>query len=95
MENLIKFFGLIIAVWFVTTAAEPIQNIKYYFGLSNDSKIKNKVQDFFVKLLNCSLCLGTYVGLIAYQNVYKALIFGLAAETFARTISFVFKKLGH
>lgn len=76
----INFLGILCAVYLFTTGAQPIQDIKRYFKVSNDSAYLNKYQYFLLTLLNCSLCFGFYVGLFYYQSILLAAIVSVSSE---------------
>jgi len=80
----IKYFGLIIAVWFFTQGSQPIEFIKELFGVSHQDKPDNIWKRVFAKLINCSLCSGFWIGLFYYQSIELACITAIGAEIFSR-----------
>ena len=82
----IKFIGLLCAVWLFVTGASIIEFIKLFVGLSNNSEPKRVWMQLLQKLINCSMCVGFWTGIIFYQNFYIACILSLSAEAFERLI---------
>lgn len=82
--TILTIIGLACMGFLFAEAAEPIQNIKEIFNLHTEAICKNKVQWFFVKMLNCSLCFSFWLGLIVTLNLYYAAIISILAETISR-----------
>jgi hypothetical protein len=78
---MVKFIGVIGITLMVVQYAEPIQWIKKHYGLTldvnNDKKIYKKLLQ---KLLNCAFCLGFWVGLAFYWDLYWAVVISFSAE---------------
>lgn len=86
---MISLLGIICLVWLFAEGLDPVQNIKKYFKVDNYAEYINSFQWFFVKLLNCCLCLGFWTGLVLSQDVFIASITSVGAEILSR----IFKKL--
>ena len=84
---LINFIGLCSLIHLFTSAAEPIQDIKAWYNLDTNAEYKNPYQWFFVKLLNCNMCTGFWVGLFFYHTLPLAAITSLTSEALGRIIS--------
>lgn len=80
----IKFIGVICAVWLFVTGASIIEFIKLFIGVSNASEPKQVWKQLVQKLINCSMCVGFWFGLIIYQDFFMACIVSLTAEAFER-----------
>lgn len=83
----VKFIGLICFTWLFTTGAAPIQFIKNFFGVGDKSTPKDVTRLLLQKLLNCSLCMGFWFGLIFYQNLWMACIISLTSEATHKVIT--------
>lgn len=66
--------------------AEPIQNIKQFFNIHSDAEFKNKYQYFFIKLLNCSLCCGFWIGLFFTHSIFLAAIVSVLSEYISKQL---------
>lgn len=84
---LINIIGLACAAFLFASGAEPIQQIKAFFNLDNDAEFKNHIQYFFVKLLNCSLCSGFWIGIIFTHSILLASIISVLAEFITRQLN--------
>jgi len=78
MINLI--LGLAALSYLFAVGAEPVQWVKTWFHVGPDSEYENKVQWFFLKLLNCPLCSGFWIGLICTNDLLLAGIISILAE---------------
>lgn len=85
--EIIKFLGLLCMVWLFTTGSAPIQFIKEFLGLHEDSNTKNVFKKVVIKLINCDLCSGFWFGLAVYQNIWMACIVSICAEGFGRLLA--------
>ena len=83
----IKFIGLICFTWLFTTGAAPIQFVKEFFNIHNESVAKDVIRKILTKLLNCDLCMGFWFGLIIYQDIWIASILSLSCEIFGRILA--------
>lgn len=84
---MVEFIGLCCLVFLFAVGAEPIQDIKRMFDVADDSDYKNPYQYFILKLLNCSLCSGFWIGLIFYQSWLMAGCVSIASEILTRIIN--------
>lgn len=82
--EVIKFIGIICFTWLFTVGAAPIQFIKEFIGISNESQPKKIYLIVLQKLTNCSMCMGFWFGLIFYQNFWLACIISLTSEAFTK-----------
>ena len=82
--EIIYFISLLCLTYLFTEGAEPIQWIKSFFKVSNDSEYINSYQWFFLKLFNCNMCFGFYVGLIYYNDLLLGCLVSIASEIFGR-----------
>lgn len=87
MNLIMILLSIASASFLFAVGAEPIQNIKRFFKLDNDAYIKNKYHHFFVKLLNCSLCSGFWIGLILTQNILLACLISVLAGLIEKLFS--------
>lgn len=83
----IKFIGLIFFTWLMVKGAAPVRFVKEFFGVSNDSTPKKLPAQLIQKFVNCSKCMGFWIGLIYYQDVLLACIVSLSAEAFERIVN--------
>lgn len=83
----INFIGLLCLTWLITTGATPIQFIKQFIGIAEESNNKNLFLRMLRKLINCDLCLGFWIGLLFYQNILIACVFSLSCEIFGRILA--------
>ena len=83
---MVTYLGICALVFLFAVGAEPIQWIKSLVHVQEDAEYKNKVQYFFVKLLNCSLCVGFWVGLIFYHSIILAGLVSIGSEFIARRL---------
>lgn len=60
--------------------AEPIILIKRFMGFKEEEIGKNKVRDFFTKMLYCNLCSGFWIGLLFTLNPLEAVMISVIAE---------------
>lgn len=86
-----KFIGLICFTWLFTVGAAPVQFVKRLFEVSNKCEPKAVYKQVTQKLINCSMCMGFWIGLIFYQDIWMACIISLTAEAFCRVTA----KLGN
>jgi hypothetical protein len=90
---IIHYIGLICFTWLFATGADPIQFIKNFFKVGNDSEPKDITRQLLQKLLNCSMCMGFWFGLIYYQNFLLACVVSISAELFSRLLNYILIKL--
>ena len=83
---MVEFIAICSLVFLFAVGAEPIQWLKALVNVQEDAEYKNKVQYFFVKLLNCSLCVGFWVGLIFYHSILFAGLVSIGSEFIARRL---------
>ena len=77
---LINIIGLACLSFLFAVGAEPIQWIKEIFCVGPEDKYYNKIQWVILKLINCSLCSGFWIGLIFTQSIILAGIISILAE---------------
>ena len=87
---MVKILGVIGIVLMIVEYAQPIQWIKAYYKLTHDLQTKNTWKLILSKMLNCSLCLGFWVGLCFYQDLYWAVIISFLSEITYRLINKLF-----
>lgn len=80
MISIINIIAIACLSFLFAKGAEPIQWIKTLCKVDSDAAYINKVQWFFVKLLNCCLCSGFWIGLIITQSLYLACIISVLSE---------------
>ena len=81
MENIIiTHLGLAAISFLFASGAEPIQLLKHKFNLLTIEDHNPEWKNFLIKLINCSLCSGFWVGLIFTQSLYSAAIISILAE---------------
>jgi len=89
---MVKYLGVIGLILMIVKYAEPIEWVKVYFGVSNDTKLKDS--DYLKKiirtLVNCALCTGFWTGLAFYQDLYMATIIAFSSEIIYRIIDKLF-----
>jgi hypothetical protein len=87
----IKFIGVCGIVLMIVKYAQPIQWLKEYYNLHDDAVIKTGLaKQLLQKLLNCALCLGFWVGLAFYFDLYFAVCISFAAEILYRALDKLF-----
>lgn len=74
-----KFIGLI-AIIYLFMEAEPIEWIKKFLLVSNQTKALKEWHMALITLVNCSLCTGFWVGLFFYHDIYLAATLSFSAE---------------
>jgi hypothetical protein len=84
--EIVKLMGLLSLTWLFVEGAKPPQFLKSFLGIGNEQNPKDLTRLIFQALLNCCLCTGFWVGLIAYQNLNMAGIFSISVEAFSRII---------
>ncbi len=88
--EVIKFLGLLSLVWLFAEGAEPPQFFKRFLNIGNDSNPKDTLRLLFRALLNCCLCLGFWVGLIIYKDLYMAGLVSIGSEGLSRLLKKIF-----
>ena len=79
--ELIKYFGVIGITLMIVKYALPIQWIKKHYKMDMDSNHdKHPFKKIPQKLFNCAFCLGFWVGLILYQDIYWGVVISFSAE---------------
>lgn len=64
----------------IIIATSSITNkIKHYFGVSNLDEPKTVLLQFIQELINCNMCVGFWVGLIATQSILIASVVSILA----------------
>lgn len=95
----IKFLGLLCATWLFTEGAGPIQFLKRLLEIRANDTPKSLFKQVVRELVNCALCSGFWIGLIFYSFsgyehwILMACLTSVAAELFARTISYIFNNI--
>lgn len=68
MNELLEFAG-----WsgfaFSLSVATPMELLRKKIGLSNSDVCVNPTKHFFQELLNCPMCMGFWIGLVAYGSL--------------------------
>lgn len=78
---MIKYLGVIGIVLMIVEYATPIQWIKAHYKLTHaDPDPKHLGKRILKDVLNCAKCLGFWVGLVFYQDLYWAVIVSFGAE---------------
>lgn len=72
METIITYIGLSALTYLLAEGAEPIQWFKEKIKLSNFT------------LVNCSLCLGFWIGTLYFWNPIYGAVVSILAETISR-----------
>lgn len=81
MENIIiQYLGLAAISFLFATGAEPIQLLKHKLNLLNIEDHNPSWKNLLIKLINCSLCSGFWIGLIFTQSIYSSAIISILAE---------------
>lgn len=62
--------------------AEPIEYVKKFLLISEETKATKEWHMFVITLFNCYLCLGFWVGLIYWHEVLFSCLFAVACELF-------------
>lgn len=91
--DIIKFLGIILFTWLFVEGAAPIQFLKEFFKVGQDSEPKQLIRQLLQKLLNCPLCLGFWFGMIGYLDFWMACIVSVSAEIISRLLNLLFTKL--
>lgn len=78
---MINFIGLI-AVIYLFLNAEPIEWIRKFLMLSEETKAEKEWHTALITLFNCALCTGFWIGLYWYHSVMWAAMLSVAAEVF-------------
>ena len=79
---MITFIGLI-CITYLLINAEPLEWVKKFLLISEETKATNEWHMAIITLFNCPLCFGFWVGLIHYKDIYYAAMISLASEIFA------------
>ena len=85
--EIIKLLGSICAVWLFTTGAGPVQFLKLWLKIDEQTNTKLIPLLVISKLINCDLCTGFWVGLLVYQNFWMACIISVSCEAFGRILN--------
>jgi hypothetical protein len=88
-----QYLGIIAITLLIVEFAEPIEWIKKYLGISNQSDPKTLTKQVLQKLVNCSLCVGFWTGLILTFNLYEAAVLSFASELTYRIIKQIFNRI--
>ncbi len=88
-----KFLGTIFIVLMIVEFAEPIQFIKRFYQIDNNSQPKELYKQVLQKFFNCALCVGFWTGLIVYQDIYMAAIISFASELAHRIVNQIFNRI--
>lgn len=84
---MITFISILCGVFLFARAAEPIQMVKRFFTLDVDAQHTSRLHKFFIDLLNCSLCVGFWVGLYIYLSLDMACLVAVCSEMLTRLIN--------
>ena len=76
-QELIQFLGIGGLIIFWSSFFKPLQSLKKKYIL--DPLVKADKWDILAiyKHLNCPKCLGLWIGLIVYQNIYLAILLSI------------------
>jgi hypothetical protein len=88
-----QYLGIIAITLLIVEFAEPIEWIKKFFGVSNDSEPKILIKQVLQKLVNCALCVGFWVALICTFNLYEAAVLSFASELSYRIVKQIFNRI--
>ena len=77
---MVKFIGVILITLLFVEYAAPIQFIKRYFNVGNLDMPKELYKQLILRLVNCNLCSGFWIGLAFYQSLYWAAIIAFCSE---------------
>jgi len=81
MEYLIlQHLGLAAISFLFAVGAEPIQLLKHKLNILNVEDHNPEWKNFIIKLINCSLCSGFWIGLLFTQSLYSAAIISILSE---------------
>ena len=80
--DLIKYFGVIGIVLMCVEYAQPLKWVKTYFRIDQDATLKDSEwqRKILQGMVNCCLCLGFWIGLTFYLNLYWAVIIAFSSE---------------
>lgn len=87
VTSLITFISLLCLVYLFVKGAEPIQYLKSKLNIACDSQYQHPIQWFILKLVNCALCSGFWIGLIFYQTILLACLVSVGSELLYRTMN--------
>lgn len=78
---MVKLIGVIGIVLMAVEYAKPIQWLKIYYKVDHGSDNKKDLKRQIIQgLVNCCLCLGFWIGLTFYLDLYMAVIVSFASE---------------
>lgn len=77
---IVNFLSLLCLTYLIAYGATPIELVKIYFNISNESYPTSNVIIFIRELVNCALCVGFWVGLLYYQSILLACLVSICAE---------------
>jgi hypothetical protein len=82
---MIELFGLAVICWMIAEGFEPLQVFKKIgpYDIS-DPSYWTGLMYWIVKFINCSLCCGFWIGLIYYEDIFKAALTSVIAEGISR-----------
>ena len=95
----IKFIGILAATWLFTQGAAPVQFLKKLAGIHNINEPKSLVKKVLRGLVNCSLCMGFWIGtayyfLSGHSNWFLwGCLVSVAAELFTRILNTLFNRI--
>lgn len=84
---MVEFFCLCASVFLFTHGAEPIEIMKQWLGFSSDSEVITELQFWMIKLVNCSMCTGFWVGLVYYQSFLMGCALSICSEALTRIMN--------
>ena len=88
-----KFIGIILITLLIVEYAAPVQSIKRWCRIANESKPKYLFGEAMQKLFNCAQCVGFWSGLIVYQDLYMAAIVSFSGEVLHRIVKIVYNRI--
>lgn len=90
---MVKFIGIILIALLIVEYAAPVQSIKKWLRIANESTPRYLFGGFMQKLFNCAQCVGFWSGLVVYQDIYMAAIVSFCSEVLHRIVKIVYVKI--
>lgn len=75
--ELIQFLGIGGLTIFWSSFFKPLQSLKKKYILNPLVRLDNQFLLALYKHINCPKCLGLWIGLIVYQNIYLAVLLSI------------------
>lgn len=87
ITELILMIGASVGLTVIVTCSSSFSGFRSFFLYSGQNKVINKIFKFFHKLFTCSLCFGTWAGVLVYLikdlPYSEPVIFGLTSAAVA------------